>query len=227
MSSIRWRAVALASAVTLPITGLRLLGELSDWNPHWFSKEPGGGAALVGIGWLIPLFGIAFARVLAREREGPRDGGRSLRLAVIGLLPVAIAFCVARLAMDPTPLAMAIGGAGCVVSGAVAWRAWPALARMLLATAVLARLPVMAITIADVSLGWGTHYGKLARGAAPLEPVPRVFVLCLAQVILWLPLSVLLGVLAGTAWVRFVRGTSAARRNGSEPREGGSGELAR
>lgn len=91
------------------------------------------------------------------------------------------------------------GGALC--GGAVACVAWPALGRALLAYALLARAPVVALTIVDVALGLGTHYGKLAQGAAPLEPLPRTVVLCLAQLAFWVPFTLLFGVLCGALLV--------------------------
>jgi len=44
---------------------VRLLGEFGNL-PAWLaSKEPGGGAALIGISWLPPIFGVYFALKLA------------------------------------------------------------------------------------------------------------------------------------------------------------------
>ena len=56
-----WPLIAVPAAITLAITALRLTGEMLHWSPRFFSREAGGGLAVVGIAWLVPLFGIWFA----------------------------------------------------------------------------------------------------------------------------------------------------------------------
>src|SRR6187397_2224375 len=79
-----WPAV-----ITLAVTLLRLAGELMNWSPALFSREPGGGGALVGISWLPPLFGILFAIQLVRMGLGPVSGGRAIGRAVLGIAVTA------------------------------------------------------------------------------------------------------------------------------------------
>src|SRR6185436_7286031 len=62
--SLLWRS----ALVTLAVTLLRLVGELRGWNPDYFSRLPGGGLAIVGITWLVPLVGAYFGYHLARAR---------------------------------------------------------------------------------------------------------------------------------------------------------------
>ncbi len=57
------RLILVPAIVTLAVTLLRLVGELQDWSPRLFSKEAGGGGALVGIAWL----GIVAAALAGRR----------------------------------------------------------------------------------------------------------------------------------------------------------------
>ena len=64
--------VLVPAAITLGVTLLRLVGELLDWSPLLFNKEAGGGGALVGIAWLVPVFGAWFGWRLARAGAADR-----------------------------------------------------------------------------------------------------------------------------------------------------------
>ena len=52
------RLICVPALITLGVTLLRLIGELQNWSPRLFNREAGGGGALVGIAWLVPIFGI-------------------------------------------------------------------------------------------------------------------------------------------------------------------------
>ena len=65
-TSLRIGRMVLGPAlITLAVTLLRLVGELQGWSPRLFSREAGGGGALVGISWLVPVFGAWFGCKLA------------------------------------------------------------------------------------------------------------------------------------------------------------------
>src|SRR3989442_9935406 len=80
------RLILGPALITLAITLLRLVGELSRWSPSLFNREPGGPGALVGIVWLIPVFGIYFALRLARAGERPTGVGRTLARAAVAFV---------------------------------------------------------------------------------------------------------------------------------------------
>jgi len=64
---ISTRRLILAPAlITLGITLLRLVGELNRWSPALFNREAGGGGALIGIVWLVPILGVYFALRLSK-----------------------------------------------------------------------------------------------------------------------------------------------------------------
>src|SRR2546422_11077975 len=60
--------------ITLAVTVLRLIGELQHWSPRFFSREAGGAGAVVGIVWLVPIFGVYFAWNLAKAGLAPGAG---------------------------------------------------------------------------------------------------------------------------------------------------------
>jgi hypothetical protein len=55
--SIR-RLIVVPAVITFAVTLLRLVGELQHWSPRFFSREPGGAGAIIGIVWLVPIFGV-------------------------------------------------------------------------------------------------------------------------------------------------------------------------
>src|SRR5512143_1804188 len=126
------RLVAVPAAITLAVTLLRLAGELLHWSPALFSRAPGGGGSLVGISWLVPLFGLYFGLRLARTEAPPRP------LAGLGLLVAALA----------------LFAAAAVASVAVALPAWPRLGRVLLAYALAARVPVALLMLFAIFGSW-------------------------------------------------------------------------
>src|SRR5260221_14670877 len=94
------RLILVPALVTLAVTVMRVAGELMNASPTFFSRAVGGGAAVVGIIWLVPVFGIYFARRLAREASSA-PVGRSAGFAALGL----IAFVVLAAAGFQRPVA--------------------------------------------------------------------------------------------------------------------------
>lgn len=200
-----WRAcrsiLLTAFAATLAITALRLVGEIERWPDTWFARSAGGGGGLVGIGWLIPIVGSCLAVALVRSGHGPVHRGRALRWFGLGTLGIAAVFTIAKLVLPVTvgTFVFTITAlAGCSVCAFVAW---PALARLLLVHALLARAPILAVTVVAVHLDLGTHYERLAPGSPELADAARTLVLCTAQLGIWVPLTLVgggfVGALAG------------------------------
>lgn len=191
------RPFVVVVLVTLLLTGVRLAGERLG-GPGWlFGRSAGGGGSLLGIGWLIPIIGFWFGRVLAREAPPPNGRGRALLLVVAGLAGVASVFTVARLMLPITFGTFLFAATSLPLLTGFAWRAWPALARALLLYALGARLPILVITVLAVAGNWGTHYEQLAPGSSEMSDVARALVLCVAQLCLWIPLTVQIGCLSG------------------------------
>src|SRR5262245_38862352 len=193
---LRW--ILVPALVTLLVTALRFAGELLELGPPLFGRQGGGGGgALVGIGWLIPVFGAVFALRLLRAGHSLARPVSALATLLLGTGFVGVAFAIAGLLMAPTPWAMAVGACGSLLAGLCAFHAWRELGRLLFAYAIAARVPVMALAFVDAFLGLGTHYGKLALGTPEYAALPRALVPCLAQAVFWVPLTLLFGGLAG------------------------------
>jgi hypothetical protein len=64
--------ILVPAIITLAVTLLRLAGELLRWSPTFFNREAGGPGAIVGIVWLVPVFGIYSPGSSSRRVTDPR-----------------------------------------------------------------------------------------------------------------------------------------------------------
>jgi len=192
-----WRLVAWPAAITLAVTILRLTGELFKWSPALFSREAGGGGALVGIAWLVPLFGIWFEVTLHRSGEPkPRIlRGLGIVVAAFAIVPAAgaVIFRLQSQIAQVTLFALVT-----LVPVAIAYRAWPALGRLLLVYGFAARVPVAIVMLAAIFSAWDSHY------ALPPPQFPQVgplalwfFTGLLPQMTIWIAYTVVFGMLFG------------------------------
>jgi hypothetical protein len=203
--------VVVPAAITLAVTLLRLAGELLHWSPALFNPAAGGGGALVGIAWLVPLFAVYFGVKLARAGQGPRrawlDAG--LVLLAIAALPLA-GFAAVALGLKTQDLRLLVVYAVVAVLGVlIALRAWPELTRTLLTYALAARIPVALVMLFAILGNWGTHYDVAPPGFPPAtSPVAKwLWIGVLPQMTVWIWYTVVLGGLFG-----LVAGVIARRR---------------
>jgi hypothetical protein len=192
--------------VTLAVTLLRLVGELLQWSPRFFSREAGGGAALVGIVWLVPVFGAYFALRLCREGEAPPSAGRAAGLAFLALV-VNIALAAGAFSVVKSPVGqLAIFTMTSWLTLLIARPAWPALWRVLLAYALCARLPVLVVMAVSIFGGLDTHYAKPRPDFPPMGPMGIFFwTALLPQLSFWIWFTVVFGIIAGAIVARLVR----------------------
>lgn len=189
--------VLVPGLVTLAFTLLRLTGELLGWAPSLFSREAGGGRALVGIVWLVPLFGAWFARRLAQRSDRPAGGALLLRGAGALVGVVAGVFVVVSV-LHPGVVGrfvafMLLSAAG----GLFAYRAWPALGRVLLAYGLAARVPVIIVMLIAILGDWGTHYDVPPPDFPAMNPVLKwIWIGLLPQLLFWVPFTLIVGTLA-------------------------------
>jgi hypothetical protein len=200
------RLILVPALVTLAVTVVRLVGELQGWSPKLFNREAGGGGALVGIVWLIPVFGVYFALKLAAAGEGPVSVKRALGWAVLAFaLNAGLGFASFRL--FPSPLVQL--GLFVLTSWAailVARPGWPALWRVLLAYASAARLPVLVVMFLAIFGGWDSHYAKARPDFPAMGPWGLFFwTALLPQVSIWMYLTVVGGLLFGALAVAIRR----------------------
>jgi hypothetical protein len=197
------RLILVPAIVTLAVTLLRLAGELLHWSPGLFNREPGGGGALVGIVWLIPIFGIWFALRLDRAGQGPSRVGRALGWAALAFaLNTALGFGAFALFASSPVTQLAIFFVTSCLAIAVAFKGWPELWRVLVAYGLAARGPVIIVMFLSIFGGWDTHYSKPRPDFPPMGPWGLFFwTALLPQLGIWIYLTVVFGMLVGAAAV--------------------------
>ena len=191
--------VLVPAIITLAVTALRLVGELQHWNERFFNRAGGGPGAIVGIVWLVFIFGAWFAVKLARAGEGPAGLGRVFGFWALGVLVAAA--CIG--AAVAAKLGQSVAGAsliflGLLAGGVVAWRGWPVLGKVLFVYALAARVPVAALMLPAIIGHWGTHYDALPPNFPPMDPVKTwAFIGLFPQLTLWVGFTLIGGMLAG------------------------------
>jgi hypothetical protein len=81
-----------------------------------------------------------------------------------------------------------------LIAGLLAFLAWPALGRALLAYALLARVPVAAVMALAMYRNWGTHYDALPPQFPPLPLLQRwLWIGLLPQLTIWVAVTLAAG----------------------------------
>lgn len=194
------KQILVPAVITLAVTLLRLLGELMHWSPTLFNPAAGGGGALVGIAWLVPVFGVYFALTLAAAGERPSGAGPAIGSAFLGfaLLPAA-GFAATKLGAPPNSFALFGVFVVCSILGAlIAFRGWPALGRTLLAYGLAARIPVAVIMLFAILGSWGTHYDVAPPGFPEMGPISKWLLIgVVPQLTIWIWFTMAVGALFG------------------------------
>lgn len=152
------RMILMPALVTLAVTLLRLAGELLGWSESLFSPAAGGGGSLVGITWLVPIFGVYFSWRLIRTGSRPSAG------SAVGwpLLAILIAAGVSALGFSlvgqSSVWGLVIFAGMAVAVLPLARKGWQDLFSALLLYAFAARIPVVLIMLPAIAGRWGTHY---------------------------------------------------------------------
>jgi hypothetical protein len=196
--------ILFPAVITLGVTLLRLVGELQGWSPRLFSRAPGGAAALVGIVWLVPIFGAWFGWRLVGAGDGPAGAGRAAGWALLAFFGhVALVAAVVLSVPGPVPQ-LGILFVTSWAMGFVARRGWPALWDVLLAYAFAARLPVLAIMALSIFGHWDTHYAKPRPDFPPMaEPGLFFWTALLPQLGIWIWFTLAVGGLFGAVAAAF------------------------
>jgi hypothetical protein len=201
--------ILVPAIITLVVTLLRLAGERLGWSRTLFNPAPGGGFALVGIAWLVPIFGVYFALKLARRGEGPARPWRALGMAALGIVVmVAVMFGVNALHFG-FRRQLAAGAVASAIAVGLTWWGWPALGRTLVAYGLAARLPVALVMLVAIFGKWGTHYDVVPPEAAyidQLAPIVKWFWIGLVpQMTGWMMFTVVLGTIFGVLAVALLK----------------------
>jgi hypothetical protein len=205
-------SLALIPAVlTLGVSILRLVGELQGWDPLWFDnhapQHEDQQLGLVGISWLVPIFGLYFGVRLRRLHGQPARPGKAALLLLIGGVVMAggfFALIQAGLISMPDadnpqppsglPYILGVTGVSLLIMLIGAGR----LAMLLLVYGLLARLPVVAITwFAVQNPDWDVHHSKLPVGVVLPEGASPLPFLITPQLTVWIAFTMMVGGLFG------------------------------
>lgn len=208
ISSKTWNLIKMPAIITLIITVARFIAEMQH-APAWLaSTAPGGGGALLGISWLIPVFAIYFAVKLKAGGEGPDSAGKSwgiwaasLAVMLLSVVPALLIKSIAGLVLTMVILAAAtwVGTLG-----------WKQLATTLLAYTLAARIPVI-VAMAIATFGnMQSHYNGYPPPLDTVSPMAQ-FLLggLLTQLTAWPAFTLVVGGLCGLAVASFVKTAGA------------------
>ena len=198
--------VLVPAIITLAVTLLRLVGELQGWAPAFFSRQGGGGRAVVGIVWLVPVFGVYFAVKLGRAGLGPRSIGRAIGYSLLGLLLAPASGALASAAGVSQLQIIGVVSLVFLAGGWVACQGWRELGRTLFAYALAARVPVVLVMLAAILGNWGTHYDAAPPDFPEMGPMAKWALIGLfPQLTLWIGFTLTVGMLFGSIAVAIVR----------------------
>src|SRR5215472_2074678 len=157
------RLIAVPALFSITVISLRLGGELLHW-PKPLVNSDVCGKAILGIIWLVPIFGIYFAVKLFRAGDGPQGILRPVILAIAALvLKLGGTFIMESRGMTYAPrvsMNFIVTLAGLVL----ATMAWRTLSKALLVYGYLSRIPVAIVQYFAMRGHWGTHYDALDPG---------------------------------------------------------------
>ena len=221
------RLILVPAVITLAVTLLRLVGELQGWSPALFNRgDKPFSPSLVGIVWLVPVFGAWFGWKLTRAGSRPGSPGRAFGLTLASAVVLPLFLFLApkagilpeRLWRPNVPLTesftiVSVSIPFSIVGLSIGILAWPALGRTLLAYGLAARIPVALLMLVAMLGNWGTHYD--ARPSYP--PQMSAFgwwvgIGLVPQLFFWLHVTIVFGALFGivAAAIARRRGTAAA-----------------
>ena len=194
--------VLVPAIITLAVTLVRLAGELYGGPDSLFNRSAGGGGALVGIVWLVLIFGYWFGHKLARAGFPPASLGRHFGFTVLALAVCAGLMYVAFAIMPAGSVQNALVVIGSWAAVALVWCGWPALAKVLTVYGLAARIPVAIVMLFAILGDWGTHYDVappgLPEGITPVDKWVRIGLI--PQLTIWIAFTVIVGGLfAGVA----------------------------
>ena len=205
---IRVRQIILVPAlIALAVTLVRLVGELGGGPSALFSREAGGGGALVGIVWLVPIFGAYFAVKLVRLGHKPKSAGRVVGFSLLSFLAaaaiIALSFVVTGdpnvgISLSGVVLQQVGLGVAALVAVLILRRVWPPFFQTLLGYAFVSRLPVVIVMFLAMAGDWGTHYELGPPGYPEMGFLTRfILTAVMPQMTFWIMFTVVVGTLFG------------------------------
>jgi len=200
------RLILIPSVITLAVTILRVAGELEGWSNKFFNPAPGGSLAIVGIVWLVPIFGVYYALKLTGTGERPAALGRAIVLAVAGFVLLAAGFLLLNFVLGFRLRYLILMWFLAVVGAAVQFFAWPALARVLLAYGYAARIPVAIVMYIATQNVWQSHYNAIVLPEIQMSSNYQYLVFGVGpQLVWWVGFTIVVGALFGSVAVALAR----------------------
>jgi hypothetical protein len=200
------RLVLVPALITLAVTLLRLIGELQHWPSMLFSRAEGGGAAIVGISWLPIIFGPYFGVKLFDQGRGPSSFGKTIGFALLGFVLLIFGAGLAFASNFTFPGRIPLGLLLIVVAVITQYVPWRELARVQIAYAYAARIPVAIIMFFAMQYNWGTHYDAVPPQYEHMAFWPKYMLLAFApQLVMWIAYTMVVGAFFGGIYVAIVR----------------------
>lgn len=195
------RLIAVPALISIGVTALRLVGELLRW-PKPFVNSNVCGKAILGVIWLVPIFGVYFAVRLFHAGDMPQRFGRPLLLAISGLaLKLAGTFLMESHAMTYA-LRLSMNFIVTLIALVLCAMAWRTLCKVLLAYGYLSRIPVAIVQYLAMRGRWATHYDALDPGFPPIGFWPTFLRVSFVPNIFFMEAyTVIVGALVGIAAV--------------------------
>ena len=157
------RLIVVPGLTAVAVTALRAFGEVHHW-PEPIVNSAVCGKAILGVAWLVPIFGIYFAVRFFHAGSQPKFLARAVILAISSLLlKLGGTFVmerpglgyVTRVSLNLAVTAIALG---------LQAVAWPDLFKALLIYGYTSRVPIAVVGFLAMRGHWGTHYDALDPG---------------------------------------------------------------
>lgn len=217
------RLILVPALIALSITVIRLLGELGGGPSTFFSRAAGGGGALIGIVWLVPIFGVYFAVKLARGGHEPESAGRVVGFSFLGLLAAAAIMGLTIAFTGDPNVSVSLSGAAfqqvgigvaALVAVLIQRKVWTAFFRTMLGYAFASRLPVVIVMFLAMMGDWGTHYELGPLGYPEMGFLTKFILLAvIPQMTFWIGFTVVIGSLFGGISAILVRNRNSAEKS--------------
>jgi hypothetical protein len=208
------KLIFVPALITLAITILRLVGELQHWPTNLFNPAAGGGGAIIGISWLPPILGIYFARKLVLNNETPASAVKVILFALLGMVLMGVGGFVAFGGGPKLDSFLRIIGGQLIILAAIAvqFPAWRKLAKVLLAYAFAARIPVAILMFFAIKGNWGTHYDVAPPNFPEMSWFNKYLLIgFLPQMVVWIAFTVVIGALTAGITAAIMQRSKAPR----------------
>jgi len=157
------RLIVVSALIAVAVTVLRAFGEVHHW-PTPLVNSSVCGKAILGVVWLVPLFGIYFALRLFRADSQPRFMARAVVLAIASLLLKLGGTLVMERPGVAYLTRVSLNFAITALTLCLQAVAWPELFKALLAYGYASRIPISVVEFLAMRGHWGTHYDALDPG---------------------------------------------------------------